>query len=250
MSSSSTDPRYEQLLQKINAGYDAMEPMNAIQACQEWLAAWELFKEMIPPNVRSLDELGQAAPHLHEDYRNWQEELMFELWNAGIGNPAYHERRLEYIDEFLTRFPDENDIMQLNFGRGRGESLWALGRKDEAEAAFSNLVEQMPDQGWGYIGWSDEYWLGKNSAKDYARAETILKGALEQPTLEDRMDVLERLVDLYAEWGKEKERLQTRMEMNRLKRSSDMPASPAYQASETPTKKKGSGRGKRKKKSQ
>ena len=36
----------------------------------------------------------------------------------------------------------------------------------------------------------------------YDRAEVILLQALERPGLEDRGDVLDRLVRLYKEWGK------------------------------------------------
>ncbi len=38
--------------------------------------------------------------------------------------------------------------------------------------------------------------------KEYNRAEAILKPGLARPTLKDREDLLERLEDLYAEWGK------------------------------------------------
>ena len=60
----------------------------------------------------------------------------------------------------------------------------------------------MPDKGWGYIGWSDQYYWGHGRPMGYDRAEVILLQALERPGLEDRSDVLDRLVRLYKEWGK------------------------------------------------
>jgi hypothetical protein len=61
---------------------------------------------------------------------------------------------------FFELFPgDKNDEdIVLNFGRGKTEALWRLGRIPESGAAFANLVERLPDAGWAYIGWADEYW--------------------------------------------------------------------------------------------
>ena len=51
----------------------------------------------------------------------------------------------------------------------------------------------VPGWAWGYIGWSDEYRIFRDSPKEYDRAEPILLRALERPGLEDREDVIERL---------------------------------------------------------
>lgn len=114
---------------------------------------------------------------------------------------------MKYIQEFFELFPGEksDEDTVLNFGRGKAEALWRLGRISESEVAFAALVERLPDAGWAYIGWSDEYWIFKDSSKDYARGEAILKQALQRPNLQDRSDVLERLKDLYRECGKNAE---------------------------------------------
>jgi predicted nucleic acid-binding protein len=74
-----------------------------------------------------------------------------------------------------------------------------MGEVKAAEARFAALIEASPDWAWGYIGWSDQYWLFKNSPKDYDKAEAILQRALARPNLEDRSDVLDRLNDLRKE---------------------------------------------------
>jgi tetratricopeptide (TPR) repeat protein len=143
---------------------------------------------------------------------------MFELHNAGLAEPSYQERRIEYIQEFLELFPGENndeDIL-LNFGRGKAEALWRLGRIPESEAAYATLVKCLPDAGWAYIGWADEYWIFKDSSKDYTRGEAILKQALQRPNLHDRSDVLERLKDLYEEWGKNADAESIARQLNNL----------------------------------
>lgn len=125
---------------------------------------------------------------------------------------------MEYIQEFFELFPGEksDEDIVLNFGRGKAEALWRLGRISESEAAFAALVERLPDAGWAYIGWADAYWIFKDSSKDYARGETILKQALQHPNLQDRPDVLERLKDLYQEWGKNAEAESIARQLNNL----------------------------------
>jgi tetratricopeptide (TPR) repeat protein len=102
----------------------------------------------------------------------------------------------------IAQFPDVGDNRYLNLRRAEGEALWRLGRQSEAEAVYRALVEKQPDEAWAYIGWSDEYYLGSRTAKEYEKGETILLQALARPNLENRADALERLVDLYEEWGK------------------------------------------------
>jgi tetratricopeptide (TPR) repeat protein len=121
---------------------------------------------------------------------------------AGLDDPVYHEHWVRYVNEFLAQFPDEDEDRYVMFRRAQGEALWYLERHAEAEAVYQALVERLPDKGWGYIGWSDQCYWGYGRPMDYDRAEGILMQALDRPNLEDRVDVLDRLVRLYKEWGK------------------------------------------------
>lgn len=63
-------------------------------------------------------------------------------------------------------------------------------------------MEEHSAWGWGWIGWSDQYWLyAEEGNKDSEKAISILKQALEVEGLEDRHDVLERLYDVYTDLG-------------------------------------------------
>ena len=70
-----------------------------------------------------------------------------------------------------------------------------LGRRTEAEQVYTALVEQLPDEGWGYIGWADHCWMYRDSPQDYGGAVAILQRALARPTLRDREHVIDRLID-------------------------------------------------------
>lgn len=80
--------------------------------------------------------------------------------------------------------------------------MWALGRRGEAEAVYGALVERFPDEGWGYIGWADEYWLWTDGPREYEPAEAIMTRALARPQLSERDVVLDRLRELYTQSGK------------------------------------------------
>jgi tetratricopeptide (TPR) repeat protein len=166
------------------------------QACDCWLSAWELLKTIWTPDLRSLADFERAHPEFTVDLGEFCFDLMFELHNAGVANAVYHQKRLEYASEFLEVFPDSDAHTTLEFMRAQGEALWELGRPAESDQLYAELIARLPDQGWGYIGWSDQYWIMKGERKDYARAEEILRRALARPALIDRDDVSRRLREL------------------------------------------------------
>jgi len=196
----------EQIDELMQEGYALMQANQRAAACDRWLETWELIKKLAEPELRSSTAFDKAHPGMQQLVFNWCSDLEMELGNAGFDNPIYHEHRIRYVREFLAQFPDEEANHYVNFRRAEGESLWTLDRRDEAEAVYAALIERLPDEGWAYIGWADHYWLFDKSLTDYARAEAIMRRALARPKLQDRGDVLERLADLYAEWGKPKER--------------------------------------------
>ena len=192
----------EKLDDLIQEGYDLIyEQHQAAAGCDRWLEAWKLVKQMATPKMRSVDDFDRTYP-LYQSIFNWAGDMEMELGNAGIDNVHYHEYRIRFVHEFLAQFPDVSNNRYLNLRRAEGEALWRLGRQSEAEAVYRALVEKQPDEAWAYIGWSDEYYLGSRTAKEYEKGETILLQALARPNLENRADALERLVDLYEEWGK------------------------------------------------
>ncbi len=200
---SKTTSQEKQLDQLIQTGYDLLEKgqtgTQTVAACDRWLEAWELVKQMVTPEMRTDQAFDQTYPNLRQSVSNWSTDLEMELHNAGLDDPRYHEHRLHYVREYLAQFPDEGDDSYLNLKRAEGESLWQLGRQAEAEAVYQALVDKLPDKAWSYIGWADQYTWGLGQPVDYKRAEAILLQALERPNLDEPTDVVERLSDLYQE---------------------------------------------------
>jgi len=196
----------EQLDDLMQDGYELLREGQQAAACDRWLEAWEMIKQMATPQMRTVEAFDDAYPSMLWSVFDWCSGLEIELHNAGIDDSTYHEHRLRYVREFLAQFSNVDAERYVQFTRAEGEALWNLGRRAEAEAAYEGLVERFPDQGWGYIGWSDHYWLwGAPEPKEYERAKAILQRALARPDLRCRNDVLERLEGLHEEWGRPEE---------------------------------------------
>jgi hypothetical protein len=184
----------------MQEGYDLLESKRETEACDRWLLVWDGIKGRMAGTGHRAQDADRVVRGLQSVF-NWSQDLEGELWNAGLKDRRFWEERLRYVKEFTAIFSKEEDLLP-NFLRAEAETLWALGKMEEAEARFRALVERFPRRAWGYVGWADEYWLWSKSAKDYTRAEGILQEALRQPGLDDPRIIHERLMDLYTEWGK------------------------------------------------
>jgi tetratricopeptide (TPR) repeat protein len=204
------EERLDDLMQE---GYRLLDAGRRTAACDKWLEAWQVITELATPEMRTAMAFDATYPTMQSVF-NWASDLEMELGNAGLDDPAYHQHRVRYVREFLTRFPDEDTNRHVNFRRAEAEALWQLGKQAEAEAVYQALVDAFPNEGWAYIGWSDEYYLWHQRAKEYEKGEAILLRAMEQPDLEDRRDVLDRLASLYEERGEQEKRTQILAELN------------------------------------
>lgn len=216
-------PPRERLHDLVLQGEQMVRLGNRVAACDFWLEAWAIIRQLARPELRSAEALMRAHG-LTLAVSSWAVELAWELGNAAIDDPAaYDEQQLGFSREYLALFPDSDPDTVVNLLRAQGEALWRMGRRPEAEATYRTLVERLPDEGWGYIGWSDQYWWmrQKGASPEYVPGETILKQALTRPSLRDRADVLERLAELYGEWGKPEEQARTAAQLARLRQASN-----------------------------
>lgn len=186
----------EQMSDRIEKGYAALENNDPVQASDEWLQLWEDIQYRIDPQYTTLD-------YLDEQYMgsffisNVVQELEMTLEHAGHEDPAYFERRIAFCQSFCDSFPGE-ELIYHNMRRAIAESYSKLGQYNQAEAEFEQLIADVPDNPWGYIGLADL--LLEN--EQYSRAESLYKQALplsEQHEYGDKSAVEERFVRLEKE---------------------------------------------------
>lgn len=197
-----TRKKLKQINDLVDKGYICIEQVQSIDACQHWLNAWQLVKELKAPETRDPEDFSYAYYHyLVLPIENWTSDLAMELHNAGVDDASFHQLRIEYVDDYLQHFPDtlKQNNNAVRFLRSKAEALWASGRQEEAEAEFASIIKNYPDNPWGYIGWSDHYWNYPSFITEYAKAERILLQGLAHPDLEDRRHLFQRLYNLYEE---------------------------------------------------
>ncbi|NPV30447.1 MAG: zinc chelation protein SecC [Firmicutes bacterium] len=194
----------EKLDDMMQDGYSFCHEGREDEGCRVWLEVWEHLKKRFTPEMKSIKDAERVFSGAQSLF-NWCQDLEMELGNAGLREPSFYEKRIEYCREFCMLFPETDRLIIENMKRAEAESYFALGMVEKGERAFQNLVEEFPDSAWVYIGWGDMYWLFEDSKaqRDYDKAESIYRMALERNVVM-KEDVLERLKVLEEERSKEK----------------------------------------------
>ena len=188
----------EKLCDWIEDGYILLKKKKQLEACDIWLEVWEGFKKRFCPEMKSIEDLEQFFDDIYPD--DWCDDLQIELANAGLEDLTYNAKRMEYCQEFCRLFPESDDVMLENMKRGEGESLFRLGRREEGDKLFEDLIKQFPKSPWPYIGWGDMYCsrINSNMVLDYDKAEAIYRRALKNK-VDELKEVRKRLKDLSKE---------------------------------------------------
>lgn len=188
----------EKLCDWIDDGYILLKKKKQLEACDIWLEVWEGFKKRFCPEMKSIEDLEQFFDDIYPD--DWCDDLQIELANAGLEDLTYNAKRMEYCQEFCRLFPESDDVTIENMKRGEGESLFRLGRAEEGDKLFEDLVKQFPKSPWPYISWGDMYCsrINSNMVLDYDKAEAIYRRALKNK-VDELKEVRKRLKDLSKE---------------------------------------------------
>ncbi|MHA1279277.1 MAG: SEC-C metal-binding domain-containing protein [Candidatus Helarchaeota archaeon] len=187
----------EQIDAMMQAGYDSLEIRNVKEACTTWLEVWDLLKTRFTPAMKTLNDAEQVFSGMQCLF-NWCQDLEMELWNAGLEDPSFYQKRITYCQEFCSFFPESDIRLLQGMKRSAAESSFALGLIQQGEAAFQQLIDEFPDYAWGYITWGDMYYIfhcNENIPLDDKKAEQIYQMALNN-NVDDIDAVLDRLEDL------------------------------------------------------
>jgi tetratricopeptide (TPR) repeat protein len=217
-------PSLEMIDDRMQEGYKARARGDRQEACRLWLETWKSIWAVVEArhlgSVEEFDELFRGTQSLF----NQVQDFLMELHNAGFREKSFHLERLAVLEALLGRF--ELGILLPNIRNDLGETLFFLGRPEQAEQLYRQWLAETPRWGWGWIRWSDGYtFCIPGMEKNQARAEQILKQGLAIPDVEERRYLLERLADLYEETGRAGEAKAVREEIERLERPRPTPRS-------------------------
>ena len=207
-------PSFEQLDDRMQAGYELLKTSGAGGACRVWLEAWnDVLRILDKAGIESIEEFDERFRGTQSLF-NWIQDLESELWNAGLEDRQFLTARIALCEEGLRRFPSD-DLMTENRRRALAESYYELGEAYKAEALYREWLDADPCWGWGWIGWSDCYRFTRTERRDWNRCEQILREALAIADVRDRADIADRLVDACEEQGRSQEAEELRREAQR-----------------------------------
>ena len=197
---------------------------DACKGCDELLLAWNGLKLfMDSSNINNVWELEKKQIR---EFRNCNIHPSFvfqileeELYNAGIEDITYFNKRIEYCTDFLKYLGDEKLTIE-NTRMAIADSYFYLGDEAECDRLYSEWLETDPEWGLGYVGWANNYkneWHGK---KNIMKAADLYEKALSIDGIRDREDVVRQALNFYEETENNEKIAKMRTELLQLKAKS------------------------------
>ncbi len=201
------NPIYIELNDKMQLGYKYLYKENYTEVIKTWLITWNiLMDEMKKISARTFKEFDdvfngtQFVTNWVGDFEDCLNSIISNSNNPEIID-SYGNMRIDLNKQILNFLEEDDDLTAENSNRAIAETYFMMGDIEKGEGLFETYLNEDPNWGWGWIGWSDQYWLCKREKPDFKRSEQILLKALNHPGLRDREDVEERLLELYSEFG-------------------------------------------------
>ena len=213
-------PNFKMLDDKIYLGYRLLEEGKGIEVCNLWWDAWnDIIYLMDHHEISGISAFDNEFRGTQSVF-NWASDFDIELHNEGKYNESFLHKRIEFCSEYIKRSEDKKQLNIENMKRSIAESYIDLGRQKEGDELFESYLIEDPKCGWGWISWSDCYWIfSGDEQNDYQKAEAILKKALIVEGLQDREHVMERLMNFYKDTDRKEEADEIKRELNELRKS-------------------------------
>lgn len=200
-----TSERYRNLLDKINAGiseeYLEDKKGNTIEACKHGEKVWNYLQELMKMlGAKSVFDLDNENVLLY-DVLFWACEFAIQLHMASMKVEAFVSKKLEFCESYLEMHSNMLSEEVRNLGNIRNvlaQTYYRIGKEKEADALYRKWLSVEPDWGFGWIGWSDCYWLYEipKLKRNFDKAERILKEGLSVPRVSDIDFLKERFADM------------------------------------------------------
>lgn len=203
---------YEQFIGfdlKMQKGYQYLSNQEYNKVIEIWISVWnELMDYMKKNNMKTFKMFDQVYNGT-QFVSNWVNDFEDCLYNivANSTNPealkVYGNLRISLNEQIQIFTVSEDQLTMENAKRAIAETYFLLGDFGKGEELFQGYLSESPKWGWGWIRWSDQYWLFKGKVANYVKGEELLLKALAVPDLDDRDCVEDRLLELYSESGQD-----------------------------------------------
>lgn len=168
------EPNMELVDDKMQAGYVKLNAENRECACQLWIETWHgILKIMARHNIPTLDAFDEWFGGTQSVF-NWVQEFEMELGNAGIDNVHFFHERIALCSTMIDRFSN-GTFSEIDFRSALADSYFKIGEQHTCDQIFQQWLDEKPQSGCDWIGWSDVYFFFASPEKrDVVRAEMIL----------------------------------------------------------------------------
>ena len=206
-----TSDNYKDLLDElgdeIKAEDIAAREGNYIDACDHGFKVWTCILELIKMlEAKSIYDISNYGVTIY-DLPYWADGFADELSNASRKDKSYLQKKLSFCQQYVEMHEDFSDKELHNLGNVRSalaEAFYQLGEKDRADSLYEKWLKDEPDWGWGWIAWSDCYWLWRHIGleQDFEKAEQILRKGISVKNVLNKKHIEERLNELLEEKSK------------------------------------------------
>jgi len=154
------------------------------------------FEEYKLESLKDFDKIFNGNQYVSNWVQDYDEALRKVLLHSDkISKEEIGRRRIDLLN-FLLSLNLSDEMTIHNHKRSLAETYYLMGQPEVGEKHFIQLIEEYPDNAWGYIGYSDQYWLEKDN-KDYEKALKILLDGYNRSTVDEIDDIVERLTGLH-----------------------------------------------------
>src|SRR3990167_5284706 len=163
---------YRDLMDKIHDSINeeshhekANDPISAADA---GLRTWAYLKKLMTVlNAKDIYDLEHETMY---DLLYWASTLATYLHEASRRDSSFLKKKYDFCKEYTKMhevFSDKNMRNLGNIRRTYAECYFDEGDFETFDSLYTKCLQKEPDWGWGWIGWSDSYWLftGKNKKK-------------------------------------------------------------------------------------
>jgi len=197
-------PNFEMLDDRMHAGYQ-MRDEKPVEAVRQWLQMWQDFQLLMENfEIETLEEFDESFGGSQSVF-NWVQDFSDTLHRAALTDRSFARRRLALCRDMLALAEKSERDRKLvgGFRKDLAESHADLGDYETVDDLYTHWLNEDPQCGWGWIAWSDLYYLfAPGEYRDAVKAERILKDGLAVPDVREREQLTRRLATLFEETGR------------------------------------------------
>lgn len=176
---------------------DCEQNNNCIAAANAGLKTWSSLKELM--KILDAKNICDLEYRTMFDLLYWASSLAHNLHNAAIRDKSFFQKKFLFCKEYVEMHEDFLNKNMRNLGNVRrtyAECYVDLGDFESFDRLYEQWLANEPDWGWGWIGWSDRYWLFRSKNKNLTKAINILEKALAIKSVTDKNHIIDRLNEL------------------------------------------------------